>query len=172
MCKWPGGVGYDSIYADMVSYTMYSSSDFPSINGFVNFNSRVNREHDDNQAILDLTTRTTFDLESLREVIKQDEDQNHLLACQSLREFSFNEDSTHSYIDTIDECSIIDSSLLSSPNDHEMSSNEIFSHGYSELREDPASFYFQELLSAHVNFIFVILLRSVNNHDSRRIQQP
>ena len=51
MCPWPGGVGDDTIYADMVSYTMYSSSDFPLVNGFINLNSRVKREFDENERI-------------------------------------------------------------------------------------------------------------------------
>ena len=79
MCQWPGGVGFDSIYADMVSYTMYSSSDFPLINGFINLNSRVNREYDDNETILDITMKTNYDLIPLREAIKDDQECNHLL---------------------------------------------------------------------------------------------
>ncbi len=72
------------------------------------------------------------------------------IGCQILREFSFNEDSTESYIETIDECSIIDSSLMSI-DDHQHISNEIYSNGISELRDDPSNFYFQESQSAHVN---------------------
>jgi hypothetical protein len=75
-----------------------------------------------------------------------------LIGCQTLREFSFNEDSTESYIETIDECSILDSSLMSLDNNNDQQmSNEIFSNGLSELRDDISNFYFQELQSAHVN---------------------
>ena len=70
--------------------------------------------------------------------------------CQSLREFSFNEDSTNSYIDTIDECSIIDSSLLMSPENETTVHHDQISHGFSELRDDRSQFYFHELQSAHV----------------------
>jgi len=70
-----------------------------------------------------------------------------LIGCQTLREFSFNEDLTDSFIETIDECSIMD---ISNDNDQQIS-NEIFSNGLSELRDDPSNFYFQELQSAHVN---------------------
>jgi hypothetical protein len=62
-----------------------------------------------------------------------------------LREFSFNEDFTESYVETIDECSIMDSS-----NDDQYISNEIINSALSELRDDPSNFYFQELQSAHV----------------------
>lgn len=154
MCQWPGGVGIDSLYADMVSNTMYSSSDFPLINGFIDLNNRINKEYDDNERLLDLATKTTYDLNPLREVIKDYEGLDHVLCCQTLREFTFNEDSTESYIETIDECSIIDSSLLSLNDDNEEQiSNEMYSNGCSELRDDPSNFYFQELQSAHVNFI-------------------
>lgn len=169
MCQWPGGVGVDSLYADMVSYTMYSSSDFPLVNGFVDLNSRVNKEYDANERILDISMRTSYDLNPLRDAIKDDEDSDHILGktltnefalrkglhvgCQALREFSFNEDPTESYIDTIDECSIIDSSLISAEEDDEQQqmSNEMYSHTLSELRDDQSNFYFQELQSAHVN---------------------
>jgi hypothetical protein len=73
-----------------------------------------------------------------------------ILGCQILREFSFNEDTTHSYIDTIDECSIVDSSLLN-VNDHIPVFNDRFSHDYSELRDDRSQFYCHELQSAHVS---------------------
>jgi hypothetical protein len=74
MCKWPGGYGLDSIYADMVSYTMYSSSDFPR---FIDLNSRINCVN--NETILDITAKTMYDLIPLREVIKENEGENHVL---------------------------------------------------------------------------------------------
>lgn len=79
MCQWPGGVGIDSIYADMVSYTMYPSSDFPLINGFINLNSQVNKEYDDNERILDVAMKTVYDLLPLREVIQEHQEQDHIL---------------------------------------------------------------------------------------------
>jgi hypothetical protein len=79
MCQWPGGVGIDSLYADMISYTMYSSSDFPLINGFVDLNSRINKEYDDYERILDLSMKTNYDLIPLREVIKDNEGLDHIL---------------------------------------------------------------------------------------------
>jgi hypothetical protein len=79
MCQWAGGIGSDSVYADMVSYTMYSSSDFPLVNGFVNLNSRIDMEYIDNESILDITAKTMYDLIPLREVIKDDEGENHIL---------------------------------------------------------------------------------------------
>jgi hypothetical protein len=79
MCQWPGGVGVDSIYADMVSYTMYSSSDYPLINGFINLNSKINKEYDDNERVLDVAMRTVYDLLPLREVIQDHEEHDHVL---------------------------------------------------------------------------------------------
>jgi hypothetical protein len=35
--------------------------------------------------------------------------------------------------------------------DDQQMSNEMYSNGLSELRDDPTNFYFQELQSAHVN---------------------
>lgn len=154
MCQWPGGVGIDSLYADMVSTTMYSSSDFPLINGFIDLNNRINKEYDDYERLLDISMKTIYDLIPLREVIKEYEGYDHVLGCQILREFSFNEESTESYIETIDECSVIDSSLLSLDDDQQQQiPNELFSNICSELRDDQSHFYFQELQSAHVNFI-------------------
>ncbi len=69
----------DSLYADMISYTMYSSSDFPLINGFVDLNSRINKEYDDHERILDLAMKITYDLIPLREVIKDNEGLDHIL---------------------------------------------------------------------------------------------
>ena len=93
------------------------------------------------------------------------------VGCQTLREFSFNEESTDSYIDTIDECSMMDSSLMSSQEDPAMS-NEMFSHGCSELRDDPSQFYFQELQSAHVyatdhpyQYFFQWFILDISHHD-------
>lgn len=139
MCHWPGGVGIDSFYADMVSYTMYSSSDFPLLDGFIDLNSRVNQEYHSNERILDLSLRTSYDLLPLREVIKDEEGFDHFLGCQTLREFTFNEDPTESYVETIDECSIMDEDI------------EMFDQTCEELRDDQSNFYFQELQSAHVN---------------------
>ncbi|CAF1454477.1 unnamed protein product [Rotaria sordida] len=131
----------------MISYTMYSSSDFPLINGFANLNSRINKEYDDNEKILHITSKTMYDLTPLREVIKDNEGKDHILGCQALREFSFNEDPTESYIETIDECSIIDSVLMNSLDNNEIL-DEICSNDLSEVRNDPSTFYFQELQSA------------------------
>ncbi|CAF0991705.1 unnamed protein product [Adineta steineri] len=148
LCQWPGGIGADSLYADMISYTMYSSSDYPLVNGFINLNNQINKEYDDNERILDITMKTIYDLIPLRDVIKDYEEENHILGCQTLREFSFNEDSTESYIETINECSVIDSSLISL-NDGQDIPNEIFSNDFSEVRDDISNYYFQELRSAH-----------------------
>jgi hypothetical protein len=94
---WPGGVGFDSIYADMVSYTMYSSSDFPLINGFINLNSRVNRDYDDNESMLDMTMKTVYDLLPLRDTIKDDEEFNHLLGRKQMNVSTY--DNTISIVD-------------------------------------------------------------------------
>ncbi|CAF3972737.1 unnamed protein product [Adineta steineri] len=139
MCKWPGGVGSETLYAEMVSYTMYSSSDFPVVNGFVNFDSRINMEYVDNESILDVTAEIMCDLIPLREIIKEYEGENHFLGCQILREFTFNEESTESYIETIDECSMFDN--LSNEDDQNI---------LSDLRDEGASFHYQDLQSTYV----------------------
>jgi hypothetical protein len=82
MCQWPGGVGIDSLYADMISYTMYSSSDFPLLNGFVNFNRKINKEYDEYEKILDIAMKTSYDLLPLREVMKDNEGHDHILGKQ------------------------------------------------------------------------------------------
>ncbi|UJR09344.1 hypothetical protein I4U23_013587 [Adineta vaga] len=139
MCRWPGGIGSESIYADMVSYTMYSSSDFPLIKGFIDLNSRMNMEYADHENILDGTVRFLCDLLPLREVIKDNEEENHILGSQILRDFTFNEEPTVSYIETIDECSIVDS--INMEDDHNLL--------LSDLRDEPTSFYGQELQSTY-----------------------
>ena len=82
MCQWRGGVGSDSIYAEMVTTTMYSSSDYPLIDGFTNANIRI---HEQQMSILDSTITTMIDLRSLRSVIKTKEGHDHILG----RSFSF-----------------------------------------------------------------------------------
>ena len=82
MCHWPGGVGSESVYADMVSYTMYSSSDFALIKGFVDLNSRMNMEYVDYDSVLDGTVKYMCNLVPLREVIKESEGENHVLGMQ------------------------------------------------------------------------------------------
>jgi hypothetical protein len=62
------------------------------------------------------------------------------IGCQILREFTFNEESTESYIETIDECSIIDS--LNNEDDQNI---------LSDLRDEPTSFDFQQSQSTYVN---------------------
>ncbi|CAF4272997.1 unnamed protein product, partial [Rotaria magnacalcarata] len=74
ICRWPGGVGLDSSYSDMISYTMYSSSDFPLVNGFVNLHHQIN-----NEKILDRTAETMLDLIQLRDVINEHDEQDHIL---------------------------------------------------------------------------------------------
>lgn len=79
MCQWSGGIGSDTIYADMVSYTMYSSCDFPLVHGFIDLNTRIHSESSENDRILEVTMKTMVDLSSLREVIKENEEENHNL---------------------------------------------------------------------------------------------
>lgn len=79
MCQWRGGIGKDSIYAEMVSSTMYSSSDYPLIDGFTNANSRPEEEQTKIQSILEQTASKMIDLTSLREVIKTNQPHDHIL---------------------------------------------------------------------------------------------
>ncbi|CAF4696955.1 unnamed protein product, partial [Rotaria socialis] len=66
MCQWRGGIGADSIYAEMVSSTMYSSSDFPLIDGFTNANVQVEEQDTKINSILDCTLNHMIDLSTLR----------------------------------------------------------------------------------------------------------
>ena len=79
MCQWRGGIGKDSIYAEMVSSTMYSSSDYPLVDGFTNVNSRPEEQQAKIESILEHTTSKMIDLVSLREVIKSNHTHDHIL---------------------------------------------------------------------------------------------
>jgi hypothetical protein len=79
MCQWRGGIGKDSIYAEMVSSTMYSSSDYPVIDGFTNANSRLDEQQDEIDSILDQTNGKTIDLVLLRNVIHGNDGHEHTL---------------------------------------------------------------------------------------------
>ena len=79
LCQWRGGVGADSIYAEMVSSTMYSSSDYPLIDGFTNANMQPEEQQSQSDSILDSTITKMVDLTSLRSVIKVNEGHDHTL---------------------------------------------------------------------------------------------
>jgi len=79
MCQWRGGIGQDSIYAEMVSSTMYSSSDYPLIDGFTNANIQPEEQQNQTNTILDQTITKMIDLTSLRNVIKTKEGHDHIL---------------------------------------------------------------------------------------------
>lgn len=79
MCQWRGGIGTDTIYAEMVSSTMYSSSDYPLIDGFTNANSRLEDQQIKIENILNHTSSKIIDLASLREAIHGNETHDHLL---------------------------------------------------------------------------------------------
>ena len=79
ICQWRGGIGKDSIYAEMVSSTMYSSSDYPLINGFTNANSPFNEQENKINTILNRTISKIINLTSLRNVIKTNETHDHIL---------------------------------------------------------------------------------------------
>jgi hypothetical protein len=79
ICQWRGGIGSDSIYAEMVSSTMYSSSDYPLIDGFTNANMQPEEQQSQTDSILDCTLTKMIDLTSLRSVIKINEGHDHIL---------------------------------------------------------------------------------------------
>ena len=60
-CQWRGGVGKDSIYAEMVSSTMYSSSDFALIDGFINIDNKSDDQENVMETILSQTQTTSID---------------------------------------------------------------------------------------------------------------
>ena len=79
MCQWRGGIGKDSVYAEMVSSTMYSSSDYPLVDGFVNASCRPDEQQTNIDRILEHTTGKMIDVVSLRDVIKNSEGHDHIL---------------------------------------------------------------------------------------------
>lgn len=79
MCQWRGGIGTDTIYAEMVSSTMYSSSDYPLVDGFTNANSCADEQQTKIDHVLDHTVNKTIDLGPLREAIHGNEGHDHLL---------------------------------------------------------------------------------------------
>lgn len=78
-CQWRGGIGADSIYAEMVSSTMYSSSDFALIDGITNANNQIEQEENQMESLLSQTQTKPIDLSRLREIVKSKEHQDHLL---------------------------------------------------------------------------------------------
>lgn len=84
MCQWRGGVGADSVYAEMVSSTMYSMSDYPLIDGFTNVNNVVEEQQSKVDSILDQTVVEMVDLTSLRSVIRNNESHDHVLGKRSI----------------------------------------------------------------------------------------
>ncbi|CAF0915165.1 unnamed protein product [Adineta steineri] len=170
MCQWRGGVGADSIYAEMVSSTMYSSSDYPLIDGFTNANSRMDAQQSNIDSILDQTITKMVDLTSLRNVIKINEGHDHILGNQTLRDFVFNELPSGSFINTIHESCLgqMDESMnksyannnddidnedgynheelmhaaIDDLNDDQSQANEVFKNALNELSNpDPSSIH-------------------------------
>ena len=186
MCQWRGGIGKDSIYAEMVCSTMYSSSDYPLIDGFTNANSRPEEQQLKIEHLLEHTSGKMIDLVALREAIKTTDDHDHTLGrvnskkfldticlsfegTQSLREFSFNETPSGSFIDTLHESCLgqVDDSIEKSytnndENDHDdgynheelvdaaiedltddqSHTNEVFKHALNELsQQDPSTMH-------------------------------
>ena len=159
MCQWRGGVGKDSIYAEMVSGTMYSSSDFPLIDGFTNANSRPEEQEAKIQSILEHTTSKMIDLISLRDVIKTNENHDHILGSQTLREFSFNEAPSNSFIDTIHESCLAQIDENPDTNHHDdddgYNHDELVHAAIEDFNDD----------SSHTNEIFKNALTELSNQD-------
>ena len=84
LCRWPGGIGVDSIYAEMVSSTMYSSSDYPLVDGFANGNIDAEERKVKVDQLLDQTHHKMIDAGSLRNVIQSNEGHGHLLGKTSM----------------------------------------------------------------------------------------
>jgi hypothetical protein len=159
MCQWRGGVGKDSIYAEMVSSTMYSSSDYPLVNGFTNANNRPEEQEAKIQLILEHTTSKMIDLTSLRDVIKTNENHDHILGCQTLRDFSFNEAPSNSFIDTIHESCLAQIDENNDTNNHDdddgYNHEELVHTAIEDFNDDPS----------HTNEIFKNALNELSNQD-------
>ncbi|CAF2738927.1 unnamed protein product [Rotaria sp. Silwood2] len=164
MCQWRGGIGKDSIYAEMVSSTMYSSSDYPLIDGFTNANSQLDEQQIKIDNILNHTITKIIDLTSLCDVIKNNETHDHILGNQALRDFSFNEIPSDSFINTIHESCLaqVDESINRSDinnddidNDDGYNHDELIHAAIEDLNDDPS----------HTNEIFKNALNELSNQD-------
>jgi hypothetical protein len=159
MCQWRGGIGKDSIYAEMVSSTMYSSSDYPLIDGFTNINNRPEEQETKIESILEHTASKMIDLTSLRDVIKTNEIHDHILGSQTLRDFSFNETPSGSFIDTIHESCLeqIDENIDTNHGDDDDGYNhdELVHAAIEDFSDDPS----------HTNEIFKNALNELSNQD-------
>jgi hypothetical protein len=164
MCRWRGGIGKDSIYAEMVSSTMYSSSDYPLINGFTNANNRPEEQESRIDSILEHTITKMIDLTSLRDVIKNNETHDHILGNQSLRDFSFNEFPSNSFIDTIHESCLVqnDESIDKSyTNNDDIDNDDGYNH--DELVHAAIDDFNDDL--SHTNEVFKNALNELSNQD-------
>jgi hypothetical protein len=159
MCQWRGGIGKDSIYAEMVSSTMYSSSDYPLIDGFTNVNNRPEEQEAKIQSILEHTTSKMIDLTTLQDVIKTNEIHDHILGSQTLRDFSFNETPSGSFIDTIHESCLaqIDENIDTNHDDDNDGYNhdELVHAAIEDFSDDPS----------HTNEVFKNALNELSNQD-------
>ncbi|CAF1262407.1 unnamed protein product [Adineta steineri] len=165
MCQWRGGIGKDSIYAEMVSSTMYSSSDYPLVDGFTNANNRPEEQQSKIDTILDHTITKMIDLTSLRDVIRTNETHDHILGNQALRDFSFNETPSNSFIDTIHESCLgqmdesHDKSSYSNnddvDNDDGYNHDELVHAAIEDLNDDPS----------HSNEVFKNALSELSHQD-------
>lgn len=190
MCQWRGGIGQDSIYAEMVSSTMYSSSDYPLIDGFTNTNIQPEEQLNQTDNILDQTLTKMIDLTALRNVIKTKEEHDHLLGMclnrkktknffnifiylgnQTLRDFVFNETPSGSFINTIHESYLgqIDESLNKSSinpcddidhHDDNYNHEELIHAAIEDLNDDPS----------HTNEIFRNAINELNQQEPSNIQ--
>ncbi len=177
MCQWRGGIGQDSIYAEMVSSTMYSSSDYPLIDGFTNANIQPEEQQNQTNTILDQTITKMIDLTSLRNVIKTKEGHDHILGKklinfffwnknfffwlgnQTLRDFIFNEIPSGSFIDTIHENCLeqINETINNDDidNDDGYNHEELIHAAIDDLNDDPS----------HTNEIFKNALNELSHQD-------
>ncbi|CAF1679407.1 unnamed protein product, partial [Adineta ricciae] len=148
----------------MVSSTMYSSSDYPLVDGFTDVNHRPEEQHSKINSILDHTVTKTIDLTALRDVIKTNELHDHILGSQTLREFSFNETPSNSFIDTIHESCLAqldESNDKSYSNNDDADNDDAYNHdelvhaAIEDLNDDPS----------HSNEIFKNALNELSNPD-------
>ncbi|CAF1682891.1 unnamed protein product [Rotaria magnacalcarata] len=166
MCQWRGGIGADSIYAEMVSSTMYSSSDFPLIDGFTNANVQVEEQDTKINSILDCTLNYMIDLSTLRGVLKTNEGHDHILGNQTLREFVFNEMPSGSFIDTIHESCLaqMDESLSKSSANND--DDDGYNHdGYNHEELVHAAIDDLDDDACHANEVFKSALSELSNQD-------
>ncbi|CAF0871966.1 unnamed protein product [Didymodactylos carnosus] len=155
LCR-PNATEQNSIHKEFVAH-MYSTGDYSTIEGFSN---PILNEQDEKKMTnrWEASLEYKNDLKCLRDIIKPYENIEHTLGTQKLRDFTFNENRTDSFINTIHESSLVadsrfgddredigvdDNNDIDHENgfyDEESNSHDVFMDApLSDVRQDPST---------------------------------